>query len=162
MYRRGSEGPRLVRPACRRYMNGGFDVYAGFPLYLALRNARIEVHLGNLSFASLDLLGVEWEADGLARVTAEAPEVRAYLELVEFAEAATPRRASIVSGSIASAIDWPSARGNRRCETVALSASDNRPRTACCSSPSRWCCCCSPWRATGPSSIRSGRSPWPW
>lgn len=36
---------------------GGFDVYAGLPLALALRSAGKEVHLANLSFA--DLYGLD-------------------------------------------------------------------------------------------------------
>ncbi|MFF0383782.1 hypothetical protein [Streptomyces sp. NPDC004286] len=32
---------------------GGFDVYAGLPLALALRSAGKEAHLANLSFADL-------------------------------------------------------------------------------------------------------------
>ncbi|XVQ10356.1 DUF1152 domain-containing protein [Spirillospora sp. CA-255316] len=48
---------------------GGFDVYAGLPLALALRGAGKEVHLANLSFSALYGLGDEvwWEQD-VARI----------------------------------------------------------------------------------------------
>ncbi|MFB8754165.1 DUF1152 domain-containing protein [Streptomyces sp. NPDC059852] len=48
---------------------GGFDVYAGLPLALALRTAGKEVHLANLSFA--DLYGLDagvWVGDDVAAV----------------------------------------------------------------------------------------------
>lgn len=32
---------------------GGFDVFAGLPLYFALRHAEVDVFLGNLSFTAL-------------------------------------------------------------------------------------------------------------
>ena len=50
---------------------GGFDVYAGLPLALALRAQGRTVHLGNLSFASLKVLGLDaWLAPGVAVVHA--------------------------------------------------------------------------------------------
>ncbi|BAJ28136.1 MULTISPECIES: DUF1152 domain-containing protein [Kitasatospora] len=53
---------------------GGFDVYAGLPLALALRAAGREVHLANLSFSSLHGLDREvWAAPDLARIT---PDIR--------------------------------------------------------------------------------------
>ena len=52
---------------------GGFDIYSGLPIYLALRSAGKEVHLANLSFASLvPRLGVE-RSDALLRVDADSP-----------------------------------------------------------------------------------------
>lgn len=36
---------------------GGFDIYAGLPLALALRASGKDVHLANLSFADLHGLG---------------------------------------------------------------------------------------------------------
>lgn len=51
---------------------GGFDVYAGLPLALALRSSGKEVHLANLSFSALYGLDAEvwWEQD-VARITPE-------------------------------------------------------------------------------------------
>ncbi|WP_206074527.1 DUF1152 domain-containing protein [Antribacter gilvus] len=49
---------------------GGFDVYAGLPLALALRAQGRRVHLANLSFTQLHLLADDvWVAPDLARVT---------------------------------------------------------------------------------------------
>ena len=51
---------------------GGFDVYAGLPLAVALWDAGKEVHLANLSFTDLDLLDLDaWTARHLAAVTPE-------------------------------------------------------------------------------------------
>jgi hypothetical protein len=48
---------------------GGFDVYAGLPLALTLRRLGKQVHLANLSFSALDLIGLEdWRAPDLAAV----------------------------------------------------------------------------------------------
>ncbi|GAA2204849.1 MULTISPECIES: DUF1152 domain-containing protein [Streptomyces] len=53
---------------------GGFDVYAGLPLALALRSAGKEVHLANLSFADLYGLGPDtWIAEDVAAVRADTP-----------------------------------------------------------------------------------------
>jgi hypothetical protein len=52
---------------------GGFDVYAGLPLAIALTDAGKQVHLGSLTFSSLDHLELEdWVAPGLAHVTARS------------------------------------------------------------------------------------------
>ncbi|MEV4517527.1 DUF1152 domain-containing protein [Dactylosporangium sp. NPDC049525] len=49
---------------------GGFDVYAGLPLALALWERNVEVHLANLSFASLTLVPEEgWLESNVAAVT---------------------------------------------------------------------------------------------
>jgi hypothetical protein len=49
---------------------GGFDVYAGLPLAIALRHAGIDVYLANLSFAQLELLDSDvWTAENVAAVT---------------------------------------------------------------------------------------------
>ncbi|WP_327676475.1 DUF1152 domain-containing protein [Kitasatospora sp. NBC_00458] len=56
---------------------GGFDVYAGLPLALALRAAGREVHLANLSFAPLESLPLDvWLAPDAARIGPDtaAPE----------------------------------------------------------------------------------------
>ncbi|MGS2619428.1 DUF1152 domain-containing protein [Micromonospora sp. LZ34] len=51
---------------------GGFDVYAGLPLAVALWDADVSVHLANLSFAELELLDRDvWLAEHVAAVTAE-------------------------------------------------------------------------------------------
>ncbi|MER5860174.1 DUF1152 domain-containing protein [Streptomyces sp900105245] len=53
---------------------GGFDVYAGLPLALALRSAGAEVHLANLSFADPYGLGLDrWVAPDVAAVDPETP-----------------------------------------------------------------------------------------
>jgi hypothetical protein len=48
---------------------GGFDVYAGLPLALALRTNGRAVHLANLTFSYLGGADVDWLAPGLAAVT---------------------------------------------------------------------------------------------
>ncbi|MEV0392265.1 DUF1152 domain-containing protein [Polymorphospora rubra] len=49
---------------------GGFDVYAGLPLAIALRDAGKRVHLANLSFSQLELLDLDvWLAENVAAVT---------------------------------------------------------------------------------------------
>lgn len=51
---------------------GGFDVYAGLPLALALASAGKEVHLANLSFADLHGLDLDvWPAPDVAAVRPE-------------------------------------------------------------------------------------------
>ena len=52
---------------------GGFDVYAGLPLALALWHSGVNVHLANLSFSELALLdGDCWVAENVAAVTPDA------------------------------------------------------------------------------------------
>jgi hypothetical protein len=49
---------------------GGFDIYAGLPLALALRAAGTEVHLASLSFSELELVDREsWISDHVVEVT---------------------------------------------------------------------------------------------
>ncbi|MEJ3742823.1 DUF1152 domain-containing protein [Actinomycetes bacterium KLBMP 9797] len=49
---------------------GGFDVYAGLPLALALWHSGVQVHLANLSFSQLELVdGDTWTAENIAAVT---------------------------------------------------------------------------------------------
>ncbi|MEN3608538.1 DUF1152 domain-containing protein [Plantactinospora sp. ZYX-F-223] len=51
---------------------GGFDVYAGLPLAIALWDAGVRVHLANYSFAQLELLDLDcWLAENVAAVTPE-------------------------------------------------------------------------------------------
>ncbi|MEU5538689.1 DUF1152 domain-containing protein [Streptomyces sp. NPDC020362] len=53
---------------------GGFDVYAGLPLALALRAAGAEVHLANLSFSDLYGLDLDsWVAVDVAAVRPDTP-----------------------------------------------------------------------------------------
>ncbi|MFI8231351.1 DUF1152 domain-containing protein [Streptomyces sp. NPDC085900] len=53
---------------------GGFDVYAGLPLALALRSAGKEVHLANLSFADLHGLDLDvWLEADVAAVRPDTP-----------------------------------------------------------------------------------------
>ncbi|MYW47671.1 DUF1152 domain-containing protein [Streptomyces sp. SID161] len=53
---------------------GGFDVYAGLPLALALRSAGKEVHLASLSFADLYGLSPDsWVASDVAAVRPDTP-----------------------------------------------------------------------------------------
>ena len=49
---------------------GGFDVFAGLPLFFALRAQGKDAYLGNLSFSYLGGTACEWLAPGLARVDA--------------------------------------------------------------------------------------------
>ncbi len=52
---------------------GGFDIYAGLPLALALRAAGTEVHLASLSFSELELVDREsWITDHVVEVTPES------------------------------------------------------------------------------------------
>lgn len=51
---------------------GGFDVYAGLPVALALARLGKRVHLGNLTFSDLTAFDGEWVTDGLALVTPES------------------------------------------------------------------------------------------
>ncbi|CAM3559781.1 hypothetical protein KIPE111705_14210 [Kibdelosporangium persicum] len=56
---------------------GGFDVYAGIPLALALRANGKEVHLANLSFTNLSGLDTDsWPAPGVAAITPSTGGVR--------------------------------------------------------------------------------------
>jgi hypothetical protein len=49
---------------------GGFDVYAGLPLAIALWDKGLQVHLANLSFSQLELLDIDvWVAPNVAAVT---------------------------------------------------------------------------------------------
>ncbi|MFJ5924004.1 DUF1152 domain-containing protein [Kitasatospora sp. NPDC092948] len=58
---------------------GGFDVYAGLPLALALRAAGREVHLANFSFSDLYGLGLDvWQAPDLARITPDTRSAGTY------------------------------------------------------------------------------------
>jgi hypothetical protein len=58
---------------------GGFDVYAGLPLALALRAQGRVVHLANLSFTALELLDLDvWLAPGVAAVTARTTGLEDY------------------------------------------------------------------------------------
>jgi hypothetical protein len=56
---------------------GGFDVYAGLPLALALWRSGVQVHLANLSFSQLELLDLNsWAVENVAAVTpdTESPD----------------------------------------------------------------------------------------
>jgi hypothetical protein len=49
---------------------GGFDIYAGLPLALALRHSGAQVHLANLSFSQLELIELDsWATQNVAAVT---------------------------------------------------------------------------------------------
>ncbi|GAA0560621.1 DUF1152 domain-containing protein [Paractinoplanes ferrugineus] len=49
---------------------GGFDVYAGLPLAIALWDQGVEVHLASLSFSELELVGREsWPSDNVVAIT---------------------------------------------------------------------------------------------
>jgi hypothetical protein len=49
---------------------GGFDIYAGLPVAIALADAGIRVHLANLSFAQLELLDLDtWLDENVAEIT---------------------------------------------------------------------------------------------
>jgi hypothetical protein len=50
---------------------GGFDIYSGLPIYLALRSAQKEVHLANLSFSRFDPGFGQRTSDVLIRVDAD-------------------------------------------------------------------------------------------
>lgn len=50
---------------------GGFDIYAGLPLYLMLKEVGKDVHLANLSFTNLSLVPDERPSPALVPVTAD-------------------------------------------------------------------------------------------
>jgi hypothetical protein len=51
---------------------GGFDVYAGLPLAIALRRGGVEVHLASLSFSELELISPDaWLTEHVAAVRPE-------------------------------------------------------------------------------------------
>lgn len=52
---------------------GGFDVFSGLPLALALHEAGKQVHLANLSFSRLDAPGTTWIHDHVAVVDTSTP-----------------------------------------------------------------------------------------
>lgn len=52
---------------------GGFDVYAGLPLALALWHSGVQVHLASLSFSELELLDRDsWATEHVAAVTPDS------------------------------------------------------------------------------------------
>jgi hypothetical protein len=57
---------------------GGFDVYSGLPLYFALRQLGKNVHLANLSFASLPEAETLRVSPKCVRVTADTPYSQTY------------------------------------------------------------------------------------
>lgn len=57
---------------------GGFDVFAGLPLFFALRALGKDVYLGNLTFSYLGGTACDWLAPGLARVDARTEGERQY------------------------------------------------------------------------------------
>ncbi|MFD7452288.1 DUF1152 domain-containing protein [Kitasatospora sp. NPDC059827] len=58
---------------------GGFDVYAGLPIALALRAAGKDVHLANLSFTHLyGLPGEVWHQPDVARIGPDTPAPEGY------------------------------------------------------------------------------------
>ncbi|MCE7012006.1 DUF1152 domain-containing protein [Kibdelosporangium philippinense] len=58
---------------------GGFDVYAGIPLALALRGVGKQVHLANLSFTNLTALDMDiWLQPGVAAITPETEGKHSY------------------------------------------------------------------------------------
>lgn len=58
---------------------GGFDIYAGIPLAIALAKEGKRIHLGNLSFSDLSGLALEdWVAPGVAAVGPEAAGAHDY------------------------------------------------------------------------------------
>lgn len=58
---------------------GGFDVYAGLPLYFALRDAGTPAHLASLSFTKLDRIGLDsWLEPDVAAVVAATSGPRDY------------------------------------------------------------------------------------
>jgi len=57
---------------------GGYDLFAGLPLYFALRQAGKSVHLANLSFSRLEESTAEFLHEALVRVTAQTEGNRQY------------------------------------------------------------------------------------
>src|SRR3954454_12119696 len=52
---------------------GGFDVYAGLPLAIALWDSGVQVHLASLSFSELELVDRQsWVAEDVVAVTPES------------------------------------------------------------------------------------------
>jgi hypothetical protein len=74
---------------------GGFDVFAGLPLYFALRAEGKAVHLANLTFTSLSETDVRWLAPHLAEVTAETSGADRYFPERRLAEWFAHRGAAV-------------------------------------------------------------------
>jgi hypothetical protein len=70
---------------------GGFDIFSGLPLALALQRAGKHVELANLSFSSLDSAGIDWAHDDVAEVTCSSTILRYFPErhLVDWIAART-------------------------------------------------------------------------
>jgi hypothetical protein len=65
---------------------GGFDVFAGLPLYFGLRARGKQVHLANLSFTHLGGTTARWPAPHLAEVSAATTGQEAYFPERRLAE----------------------------------------------------------------------------
>jgi hypothetical protein len=65
---------------------GGFDVFAGLPLYFALQAQGKSVHLANLTFTSLAETDAQWLAPHIAAVTVETTGADAYFPERRLAE----------------------------------------------------------------------------
>lgn len=57
---------------------GGFDVFSGIPLYLALKSRGVEVHLANLSFTWLDQVRADRVGEYVVKVTPDTFGPREY------------------------------------------------------------------------------------
>jgi len=57
---------------------GGFDVFCGLPLFLALRERGVQVYLANLTFSSIDRRGCRELAPALVEVSADSEGPEAY------------------------------------------------------------------------------------
>jgi hypothetical protein len=72
---------------------GGFDVYAGLPLAIALWDAGVQVHLANLSFTQLELLDLHaWAAPDVAAVMPDTAGPRDYFPERTLARCTRSRR----------------------------------------------------------------------
>ncbi len=61
---------------------GGFDIFAGLPLFFALRARGKTVHLANLSFSQLERPGIAWPHESVAEVRSESPTAPYFPEQV--------------------------------------------------------------------------------
>lgn len=69
---------RAARSVLIAGAGGGYDVYAGVPLYLHLRAAGVAAHLANMTFTDLALTDAQEVCEGLRRVSAQTMGARHY------------------------------------------------------------------------------------
>ncbi|MFD0743021.1 hypothetical protein ACFQ1L_15450 [Phytohabitans flavus] len=132
---------------------GGFDVYAGLPLALALWQNGAQVHLANLSFSELELTDRDiWAAENVAAVTPDSASPDWY-----FPERTLARW--LAAQQLPSTVYAFPRSASNRCGTPIGTSSKHWISTRWCSSTAAPTSCCAvtkppsarPWR-TSPAS----------